>query len=69
MRRRSLLLILGLLALTSMTWAAASPPAMNLAGQFKPLCNCNDNPDCSIGICDYTVNCSPDGDYFLGVCR
>jgi hypothetical protein len=56
MKRRVYLLALTLLAVTSMTWAAAPPLATTIAGQFLPLCNCSDDWECPGSFCGFD-NC------------
>ena len=68
MRRRVYLLILGLLAVTSMTWAAASPRALDVAGKLKPLCDCESNEQCQGGTMCVPVPCTPSGGY-VEVCQ
>ncbi len=68
MKRRAML-IFGILAVTSMTWAAAPSPAMGDASKRQPLCNCNDDSDCPAGQVCSPVRCSESGGFFSGVCR
>ena len=63
MKRRALL-VLGILAVTSMTWVAAPRPAMSL-----PLCDCNFDWDCFPDQICKPVLCSDSGGFFSGVCR
>jgi hypothetical protein len=67
MRRRTYLLLLGLLAVTSMTWAAAPLSGMDGASKRRPACDCDFQ--CESGMCQ-TVPCTTGPpDFFSGVCR
>ncbi len=46
MKLRACLRILALLAVTSMTWAAAPALTMDVASKRLPQCNCSSNSDC-----------------------
>ena len=65
MRRRTYLLILGLLAVTSMTWAAAPPPAMDAAGKLAPQCDCNEDWQCPSSSCGFEDCIPANGNFFL----
>ena len=60
MKLRACLRILVLLAVASITWAAASPPAVAVVGEFLPLCNCDDDGDCPGSFCGFD-DCVPNG--------
>jgi hypothetical protein len=62
-RRAYLLLVLALLAVTSLTWAAAPPSATSIAGQFLPVCNCSDDWECPGSFCGFD-NCTVHNGYF-----
>ena len=54
--KRRYLQIVGLLAVALMTWAAAPSPAMDVTGEFLPLCNCEDDGQCPGSFCGFD-NC------------
>lgn len=60
---RRVLLVLGILAVTSLTWAATPSPAVKTANELLPECNCNENADCQSGFCGFR-NCSISNGYF-----
>jgi hypothetical protein len=68
MKRRAYLVILGLLAVTSLTWAAAPPSAMDIASKRLPPCTCGSNSDCAGGKMCVPRPCTEFGG-FIEVCR
>ena len=67
MKRRAYLLILGILAVTSVTWAATPPSAVNVTSELLPLCNCDDNADCGTRTCQPRPCVESNG--LIEVCR